>query len=232
MNQLNLSSTHLADNELRQYKCSVKGFNQQGFTLLEVLIAVAIFALISLAGFTILNTVLQSEERSKQRIARINEIQRAFLIMERDFLQITRRTIRVDGEKPLAGYIHTEQNNFSASSQAIAFVRSGWTNPGLLMPRGDLQSVAYRLNDNVLERLHFNFVDAVVGQEPKVRPLLSKVKELDFAYYDGKKWQKQLRKNSIPMAIAIELELEDYGNIRREFLVAGDAPVQKAKGSK
>jgi len=229
MNQLNLSSTHLADNELRQYKRSVKRYHQQGFTLLEVLIAVAIFALISLAGFTILNTVLQSEERSKQRIARINEIQRAFLIMERDFLQITRRTIRVDGEKPLAGYIHSEQNNFSASSQAIAFVRSGWTNPGLLMPRGDLQSVAYRLNDNVLERLHFNFVDAVVGQEPKVRPLLSKVKELDFAYYDGKKWQKQLRKNSIPMAIAIELELDDYGQIRREFLVAGDAPVQKTK---
>jgi len=195
---------------------------QRGFTLLEVLIAIAIFSLISLASFTIFNTVLTSSEGSQKKITRLNEIQRAFLIMERDFLQISRRSIRVDGEKPLAGFIHTEQQSFSSDSQSIAFVRAGWRNPNLIMPRGDMQSVAYRLTETNLERLHYNFVDAVVGQEPKVRPLLTHVNKLEFEYFDGSKWQNQLAKESIPMAIAVEIELEDFGNIRREFLVAGD----------
>ena len=84
-----------------------------------------------------------------------------------------------------------------------------------------MQSVAYQLNDNVLERIHFNFVDAVQGEEPKVRPLISKVEKIDFEFYYGKEWQEKLQKNILPLAIAIELETSDYGVIRRQFLVAG-----------
>ena len=90
-----------------------------------------------------------------------------------------------------------------------------------------MQSVAYQLNDNILERVHFNFVDAVLGEEPKVRPLISQVEKLDFEFYDGKKWQKTLAKNTMPMAIAIELDTTDYGIIRRQFLVAGDSLQEK-----
>jgi len=202
---------------------------QRGFTLLEVLISIAIFSLISLASFTIFNTVLDSEENSHKRIARLNEIQRAFLIMERDFLQISRRSIRVEGEKPLPGFIHSEQRNYNADTQSIAFVRAGWRNPSLIMPRGDMQSVAYRLTDTTLERLHYNFVDAVVGQEPKIRPLLTQVKNLEFEFYYDNKWQSQLTDDVIPMAIAINIELKDFDIIRREFLVAGDPPKLKVK---
>jgi general secretion pathway protein J len=201
--------------------------NKRGFTLLEVLIAIAIFALISLASFTIFNTVLKSDEAAQKRIIRLNEIQRAFLIMERDFLQIARRSIRVDGETPLAGFIHTELQSFSLTDSAIAFVRSGWRNPALIMPRSDMQPVIYQLNDNTLERLHFNFVDSVVGQEPKIRPLLTQVSALDFEFYDGRQWQKKLPRNTIPLAIAIELTLNDFGTIKRKFLVAGDPSPEK-----
>jgi general secretion pathway protein J len=40
---------------------------EQGFTLLEVLIAIAIFSVISLTSFTLLDTVLRGEESSKLR---------------------------------------------------------------------------------------------------------------------------------------------------------------------
>jgi general secretion pathway protein J len=85
-----------------------------------------------------------------------------------------------------------------------------------------MQSVAYRLVDEKLERLHYNFVDAVVGQEPKIRPLITQVSSLLFEFYDGKKWQKQWSGKTLPQAIAIEIETRDYGLIRRQFLVAGD----------
>ncbi len=192
-----------------------------GFTLLEVLIAIVIFALISLTSFSIFNTVIKSDESSQRHTKRMNELQRAFLIIERDLLQISMRTIRLNGEAPLKGYLHTE-NNISSSTQYLGFVRQGWTNPGLLLPRSDLQSVAYQLNDTTIERLHFNFVDPVQGEEPKVRKLLSEVSALRFEYFDGKKWQKENENNELPLAIAIEIDTEDYGVIRRQFLVASD----------
>ncbi|MFT6507289.1 MAG: general secretion pathway protein J [Colwellia polaris] len=194
----------------------------QGFTLLEVLIAIAIFSVISMASFSIFETVLNSDTVTKERTERINELQRGFLIIERDVLQIARRSVRFYGEAPQSGFLHTDIESYSGSEQAIAFVRHGWTNPGLLLPRSDMQSVAYQLNENTVERMHFNFVDAVLGEEPKVRPLISKVESLTFEFYDGKKWQKTLQEGTLPQAIAIEIDTTDFGLIRRQFLVAGD----------
>lgn len=194
----------------------------QGFTLLEVLIAIAIFSVISMASFSIFETVLNSDTATKARTERINELQRGFLIIERDMLQIARRSVRLNGEAPQTGFLHTDNESFSSTEQALGFVRHGWTNPGLLLPRSDMQSVAYQLNENMLERVHFNFVDAVLGEEPKVRALISQVEKLDFEFYDGKKWQKTLQENTLPLAIAIELDTTDYGIIRRQFIVAGD----------
>lgn len=201
---------------------SVMPKRNQGFTLLEVLIAIAIFSVISMASFSIFETVLNSDTSTKARTDRINELQRGFLIIERDMLQIARRSVRLNGEAPHAGFLHTDTESYTTSEQAIAFVRHGWTNPGLLLPRSDMQSVAYQLNENIVERVHFNFVDAVLGETPKVRPLISQVESLNFEFYDGKKWQKTLQENTLPMAIAIELDTKDYGIIRRQFIVAGD----------
>jgi len=202
----------------------IKGIKktQYGFTLLEVLIAVAIFSVVSLASFTIFDTVLRGDENSKIRSDRQNELQRAFLLIERDFTQIAKRNMRVNGEAPSDSFLQTADDSFLADEQAITFVRNGWTNPGLLLPRSDMQSVAYRLEEDTLQRLHYNFVDAVVGQEPKIRPLISQVTSLAFEFYDGKKWQKKWSGSALPQAIAIEIETLDYGLIRRQFLVAGD----------
>jgi len=195
---------------------------QKAFTLLEVLIAIAIFSLISLSSFTIFDSVLKGDETAKIKSARQNELQRAFVIIERDITQIARRSIRLNGEAPLTQFIQSSSDSFATEEQAIAFVRHGWTNPGLLLPRSDMQPVAYRLKEETLERLHFNFVDAVVGEEPKVRPLISDVTEIAFEYYDGNNWEKTWASDLLPLAIAIEINTKDYGVIRRQFLVAGD----------
>jgi len=198
----------------------------QGFTLLEVLIAIAIFSIISLSSFTIFDSVLKGDELSKQRSERQNELQRAFLIIERDLTQMSRRSMRLNGEGPSTNLIQSSDDSFASEEQAIAFVRQGWTNPGLLLPRSDMQAVAYRLTEETLERLHYNFVDSVVGQEPKVRPLIRDVTEISFEYFDGTKWQEAWNQSTLPLAIAIEIKTKDYGFIRRQYLVAGDGQLQ------
>ena len=136
-------------------------------------------------------------------------------------MQMTRRTIRLEGDAPLDNFIHTNESTYSANTHGIAFVRQGWKNPGLLLPRSDVQAVTYQLEENTLNRLHFVFVDSVVGEEPKVRPLITGVTKVDFEFHDGVKWSKELPEKDLPMAVAIEIEIEDYGVIRRQFLVPG-----------
>ncbi|MGB1198240.1 MAG: type II secretion system minor pseudopilin GspJ [Thalassotalea sp.] len=192
---------------------------QAGFTLLEVLVSVAIFALISLASFSLFDGVLRSEAGAKTQMERLNEIQRAWMIIERDIVQISPRSIRFEGEAPSNKFLHSSLDSYSSSNNAIAFARNGWTNPGLLIPRSDMQSVAYRLEDNTLQRLHFNFVDSVAGQTPKVRSLLSNVEQLSFEFYYQDKWQKELKGEGLPQAIHVIIETADLGLLSRKFLV-------------
>jgi general secretion pathway protein J len=51
------------------------------------------------------------------------------------------------------------------------------------------------------------------------------VSELSFQFYDGQKWQEKWSGNTLPLAIAIEIETDDFGFLRRQFLVAGDSMV-------
>lgn len=194
---------------------------QRGFTLLEVLIAIALFAMISLASSAMLTTIIDSSQQGKIRSDRLNELQRAFLVMERDFTQMTRRTVRLNGDEPLKTFIHTNESTYSSNTHGIAFVRQGWRNPALLLPRSDVQAVAYQLEEDTLNRLHYIFVDAINGEEPKIRPLISGLEKVDFEFFNGKKWVKELPEQDLPMAVAIELELSDLGLIRRQYLIAG-----------
>ena len=197
--------------------------HNRGFTLLELMVAMAIFSLISLSSFSLFDTVLKADENSLITTQRNNELQRAFLIIERDFLQIAQRTARLNGETPIDDvFIISDGENYDSDSETLVFVRNGWTNPGLLLPRSDVQAVAYQLNDSTFERLHYNFVDAVVGEEPRRRPLITDVEEVTFEYHDGIDWKEKLVPGKIPFGIAIELKLKDYGLIRRQFLVPGN----------
>lgn len=204
---------------------------RNGFTLIEVLLAIAIFAMISLASFSVFDGVIQSERFSNEKMQRLNDIQRAWLVIERDYLQIAQRSMRIEGEAPLANFIHTENASFSSSDEGIAFVRHGWTNPGLLIPRSDMQSVAYRVNENTLERLHFNFVDAVTGEEPKIRKLITDVKAFNIEYFYKKKWQNTLVDNQLPQGIKLIIETEDIGIIERKFIVAGGVELVNSRNS-
>lgn len=63
--------------------------SRQGFTLVEVLIAMALFALIGVAGFTLLDGVLRTQGATETRLSRLAEIQRAMLVISTDLNQVT-----------------------------------------------------------------------------------------------------------------------------------------------
>ena len=69
---------------------------RNGFTLIEVIIALSLFALIGVAGFSMLSGVLQTQERTDGRLRRLSDIQRAVFVISADLDQVSGR-IEGDG---------------------------------------------------------------------------------------------------------------------------------------
>lgn len=196
--------------------------NQQAFTLIEIVIAIAIFSVLALGANALLTNVTRSSEVSAQREALFEQLQRAMLIIERDFLQIQARIPRTQGlENNIV--IAGGEFEFESDAYGIGFVRGGWRNPQLRLKRSSLQNVAYRLQDNRLERLHTNYVDSVLGTEPNVRVLLENVSDFKVEVLrevkTELKWSDTIADVELPFAIAIIITSDTFGEIRREFQV-------------
>jgi general secretion pathway protein J len=170
----------------------------------------------------LLTTVTRSSEISAQREANFEQLQRAMLIIERDFLQIQDRVPRTQG---LDNNLRISGGEFEFESDAygIGFVRGGWRNPQLRLKRSSLQNVAYRLQENRLERLHTNYVDAVLGTQPNIRVLLDDVTDFKVEVLREIKaeleWSDTIPDVELPHAIAVIITTEAFGVIRREFRV-------------
>lgn len=206
--------------------------NQKGFTLIEVLVAAAIFTIIGVAAHSVLSAVLRSDELSSIRTQELENLQRAMLFIERDLLQAIPRAVRVQGENNNIVMLGGE-DVIESEADGIAFVRAGWQNPQLILPRSSLQAVGYRLQDKQLQRLYSNHLDNVVGSEPKVKVLLDQVNDLQFQFFlrstnNNRRnaeldWQDAFQGVALPLAVAIEIDTEEFGLVRREFLLPGQA---------
>jgi general secretion pathway protein J len=207
---------------------------QRGFTLIEILVAMAIFTLIGLASTGLLTTVIDSNSLSQERFEKLQLLQRAMVTIERDIQQAVSRPVRANGEKQEIVMAGGEVDG--SDDDGIGFVRGGWHNPQLMLPRSTLQYVAYRLRDNKLERLYSNYVDNVIGYEPKVRVLLENIESFKVEFLSGNnasstikddddiKWSEKYQDTVLPRAVAIEFVSRDFGMLRREFtLVSGDS---------
>ena len=194
--------------------------HQAAFTLLEVLLALVIFASLSLGAYQVLQGVITSDALTKVKGARLADLQRVFTLLERDFSQMVPRPMRINGEASKV-VIQAARFQMESDDWSIAFVRAGWFNPGAQLPRSQLQQVGYRLREGQLERISFLYVDPVVGTPPNVTPLLDKVKGFTLRFYSGGSWVNEWSSTTqLPKAIEVTLDLEDYGQIRRLFLVA------------
>jgi general secretion pathway protein J len=188
-----------------------------GFTLLELLVALAIFGLLAAMSYSGLQAVLEQQSYTEQAADRLGELQKMYLIMQRDIEQIVPRTVRDefgDAQQPLVG------------GDALQLTRGGWRNPAGRQ-RSTLQRVGYAYDDEQLVRYTWSVLDRAQDSEPLQQPLIEDIENMLLRYLDGNdEWQEQWPDAvagidadpadtlpALPKAIEVTIEHKTFGTL-------------------
>lgn len=198
----------------------------RGFTLVEVLVAMFIFAILAVMAYGGYNQLSRQDEIVDRNASRTRAVQSTVQRMSEDFSMIEPRPVR----EPLGDSIDPALRADKRTETLAELTRSGWSNPAGVS-RSTLQRVAYRVQDNKLERAYWNALDRTMSAEPTSAVLLDQVRTVSFRFMDqNRSWHEQwpplgysgpdaLRLR--PIAVEITLDLEDWGKIVRLVEVAG-----------
>ena len=110
----------------------------RGFTLIEVLVAITIFAFMGIGAYQILDNIVRVEAQAKQKSQQMATLQKVVWQIGKDFRQMVQRPIK-DQNGESRPDIEIE------GDYLIEFTRGGWSNP-LSWKRSVLQRVAYDIN--------------------------------------------------------------------------------------
>ena len=195
-----------------------------GFTLVEILVALLVFAVVGLLSTRLLSQSIDNQNNLQDRGQRLAEIHRAMRVLQRDIVQLSRRKIRDAQGEELPALIVSDQG-------AIEFSRVGWRNP-LRQPRSEVQRVDYRWQDEKIIRGYWLTLDRSYDAEPAYQTLLENVEAIEFFAVDQlgnehKQWPLDPEANVVTeegealylAAILVRAEIAPYGMIERIWQV-------------
>ena len=156
----------------------------RGFTLIELMIAILIFALISTAAYKLFDSVSRAQQVTDGILDRLDGLQRAMIVIEKDLFQVAPRPIRDEfGDRQKA------MQAPGKNGELLEFTRFGWRNP-IQEIRSNMQRVAYSLEEDELIRYYWLMLDRAPDPVMVRQVLMSDVTGARLKFMDEKKrWQ-------------------------------------------
>jgi general secretion pathway protein J len=197
--------------------------------LVELLIAIGIFAAIGLTAYHVLDTIVDAQQTVDERGDALRQLQKTSIIIKKDFLQIVNRPIRSE-----YGDMSSPAALTTSGLYPVEFSHVGWRNPAGVV-RSDVQRVAYEVKEHQLLRHYWNVLDRAQDSKPVTQTLLNGVDEIKFKFMDTKKawrddWAASRNKGKsedekptpLPIAVEVVIKTTDYGDVRWLYWM-GDA---------
>ena len=189
---------------------------QSGVTLLELLVVIAVFSIMSAAAYSGLQNSLKAEENFSASMKDLEAVQMSLTLFQRDIMQLSPRAIR-------DAFGDDEAAIILFNGRELRFTRVG-NFSSLKLDQTELTRVSYSLQDDLFIRSHWRHLDSTQGDRPLNATLLSKVSNLQIRVLDQNNlWHLDwpLSDNAKIRAVEITIELEDWGEIRRLFPASG-----------
>jgi general secretion pathway protein J len=189
---------------------------QAGFTLVEMLIALTIFGMLTAGGVALLSFSVTSQEMSERQLETLGSLRRAGALLTTDLTQATARPWRDGNGIAQPAFVGAT----GRETRLMVFVRAGWDNPGQL-PRPSLQRVEYRLQGGRLLRIGYTNVDG--GGASAVTTLIQDVQQLQLRFRDREgTWRdswEPTQPADMPVAVELSVSSARFGPVRQLFLV-------------
>ena len=182
---------------------------QRGLTLIELMVALAIFAVLGVLSYRALAEVSTSRTRLEEGFERWRSIGRAMQRIDADLLQL------------VAPATSSSPTTSAQASPPLLLTRAASGGAELQLLRLDeargVRRVGYRLVDGRLDWLRWSGREAF--GEPTVEPLLGNVRNVRWRFLTGGNrvdaWPPGDRRGTLPDAVILELELPDHGTLTR-----------------
>ena len=203
---------------------------ERGFTLIEVLVSLALTALVAMLAYAALSSTISAGDSTYEQAQVLQDLDRVFQLLERDLAQVVKRPVQNGyGEKQpafasvLAGY------------GLLQLTRGAWPN-SRQQQRSDLQRVRYRWDGGVLWRDYWMHTDRSPVEEPISVALSRDLKSIRLRFLDGTAgtaaadssqwrdgWLARESADRLPAAVEVVVEMEAWGELRRLFVLPANA---------
>ena len=189
---------------------------ERGFTLVEMLIALAIFGLITAGSVALLSFSVTAQDMTDRQLKTLSSIRRAGALLSTDLAQATPRAWRDGDGRQQPAFV----GGAGRESRLMVLVRGGWDNPDGA-PRASLQRVEYRLQGGRLLRVGYTSVDG--GGAAAVTSLIDEVQQLQLRFRDREGlWRSEWAPadpTELPVAVELSVASPRFGPVRQLFLV-------------
>lgn len=173
---------------------------RNGFTLIEMLVALGVFALIAVGALALLRFSSAAELANRQRIEQMGAARRFLAVLSADLAQAAPRPSRDE-----TGALHPAFEQ-PAGATLLRLTRSGWSNPDG-EPRSGLQKVEYRWTGAAIARAAYPFTDGALAGPASVLLPLSAPPALRFRDQFGNWHDHWASERDTDLPVAIELTL-------------------------
>lgn len=181
-----------------------------GFTLLEILIAMALFAIMSVMAYSGLRVLLDARAATSIRSERLAELQITLYLLAEDLAQIIARPIR---DEYGATQIATRGEN---DGELLTLTRSvpTWSS---YQTGSRLQRISYRFEKGILYRMAWQTVDRTQQTEYRRRKLIE-LEKIQLRFFD-EDWTDNWLSNQAPKAVEIVFTIKGLGDVKRLFYI-------------